>query len=512
MINSPSVSVVGSGVGALAAAARLASAGMTVTVLERSAEAGGKMRAACVGDRAIDTGPTVLTMRWVFEELFAATGANLSDHVTLEPVEILARHGWPDGAQLDLFADLERSADAIGRVFGTSEATAYRAFMADAARIYTTVETPFLRSQVPTTTTMLCQLGSLGLGALTRIDAFRSMWKSLAKRFSDPRLVQLFARYATYIGSSPFAAPATMNLVAHVEAAGVHRVHGGMAALANALVSLARRGGATFHFNAEVTRIVVERNRTAGVELADGSFIRSGSVLFNGDVSAVGSLLGDRRAPTSTPPSKRSLSALTYAMVARPSGFPLVHHNVFFSNDYPAELAALFREKRVPEAPTVYVCAQDRGDDDGVKVDEERLLLVVNAPATGDQPSLWSEKERQRCARTTSSIMERCGLYLTAVAEQATTPVEFAQAFPATGGALYGPAAQGPSSALSRMGARTKIPGLYLAGGSVHPGPGVPMAALSGMRAAEAILDDTRAHRVPALIDRSPRAAISGTT
>jgi 1-hydroxycarotenoid 3,4-desaturase len=429
-----SVVVVGAGIGGLAAAVQLAGAGLAVTVLERGTESGGKMRAARVAGRTIDAGPTVLTMRWVFEELFAKAGANLSDFVTLEPAEILARHAWPDGARLDLFADRERSADAIGRAFGSRNAAAYRTFMADAARIYATIEAPFLRAQAPTVTSMLRQVGSLGFGALTRIDAFRSMWDSLSRRFSDPRLVQLFARYATYVGSSPFDAPATMNLVAHVEATGVHRVHGGMDALASALAALARRAGVTFRFDADVTRILVERGRAAGVALADGSVVEADAVLFNGDVSAVSSLLGARGAPAPTTPDRRSLSAVTYTMVARANGFPLVHQNVFFSGDYPAEFVELFEMRRVPDAPTVYVCAQDRGDDGGVDDHEERLLLVVNAPATGDEPSRWSEDERRRCELSTRAVMKTCGLELETLAQQTTTPVERAQAFPCTRG------------------------------------------------------------------------------
>lgn len=505
MFRRPKVIVVGAGIGGMSAAARLASAAggeAEVTVLERARDVGGKMRTVTLGSSGIDAGPTVVTMRWVFDELFASCGAKLDDYVTLERAEILARHAWTDGTQLDLFADPARSADAIGRVFGEREAEAFRAFSADAERIYRTVEQPFLRSQAPTVQGMLKQVGVVGLGALTRIDAFRTMWSALRSRFTEPKLIQLFGRYATYCGSSPFDAPATLNLIAHVESQGVHRVRGGIRQLGAAVRRLAEEAGVAFRTGANVTRVLVEGGQVAGVELDDGELLRADAVVFNGDVSALGALVnrGDRRSrpaptPAATPEEKRSLSAVTLAMVARvrDSDVSLIHHNVFFSDDYPAEMDALINRRSLPDQPTVYICAQDRGDDGGdaaTAAAGERLLFVINAPPTGDDPSRWSAEEIERCERSAMNLLETCGLHLEPSRTEVTTPVDFERLFPKTGGALYGPIARGATSALSRQGARSRIPGLYLAGGSVHPGPGVPMAALSGARAAEAWIAD----------------------
>lgn len=487
----PRVVVVGAGVGGLACALELAASGCEVVVLERGASAGGKMRTVGVGGAAIDGGPTVLTMRWVFEELFEAVRASLHDHVQLERAEVLARHAWPDGARLDLFADRDRSAAAIGEVFGAHEARAYLDYWEDGRRIYDAVVGPFLRSQRPTFAGILKRTGILGLGALTRIDAFRTMWSAISQRFETPHLRQLFGRYATYCGSSPFEAPGTLSLVPYVEAEGVFRVRGGMGALGLALERLARSCGVQFGYGQKVEEIVVRSGRAAGV-LAGGVHYEADAVVFNGDVNAVGRALLGRdaaRAVKPTPPEARSLSAVTWAVVGKTAGLPLVHHNVMFSDDYEAEFDAIFRARRVPEMPTVYLCAQDRGDVPH-DLPEERMLLVINAPATGDEPALWSESERKRCEETTFAMLSRCGLHLTPRAMEQTTPVELDRLFPATGGALYGPISRGPFSALSRQGARSKVPGLYLAGGSVHPGPGVPMAVLSGRLAASQVRAD----------------------
>ena len=496
------VCVVGGGVGGLACALDLARADFDVVVLERGATPGGKMSVTSVGGAPVDAGPTVLTMRWVFEELFRDAGTELAAHVQLERAGVLARHAWPDGTRLDLFDDRARTADAIGATFGRAAADGYRAFMDDGERIYDRVLDPFLRSQRPTFATILKHGASL-----TRIDPFRSMWAAISQRFVDPRLRQLFGRYATYCGSSPFEAPATLGLISFVEASGVYRVRGGMRALARGLAGLVEARGGTIRTRAEVTRLDVRSGRIHGV-VVDGELLEADAVVFNGDVSALGSgALGDAaaRGIKPTAPRDRSLSAVTFALVGRASGFPLVHHNVFFSSDYAAEFEALLGQRRLPDAPTVYLCAQERGDQDEPK-DDEAMLLVVNAPATGDEPERWPSTERKRCETTTFEAMRACGLTLSPRAMHQTTPVELARRYPGSGGALYGPIARGAFSSLARHGASSKTRGLYLAGGSVHPGPGVPMAALSGRLAAAQILEDFASTK------RSRTAATAGIT
>ena len=485
------VVVIGAGVGGLACAIDLAAAGARVVVLEREGASGGKARTIRLGEIEVDAGPTVLTMPWVFDELFEAAGASFRAELALERSGVVARHAWTDGMSVDLHADRRASADSIGEVFGPGEARAYLAFCEDGRRIFEIAEGHFLRAQRPTMGSIVTQYGAAGVGAFARLDSHRSMWRALQQRFSAPRLRQLFGRYATYCGSSPFEAPATLNLIAHVEAEGVYRARGGMRGLVVALERLARSLGVEIRHDHGVDRVVVERGRARAV-IARETVHEADAIVFNGDVSALGAGLLDKDASNATkvtPRDARSLSAVTWAMMARPAGFPLVHHNVFFSDDYPGEFDAILRRGRVPAEPTVYVCAQDRADA-GVDAPEERLLVLANAPATGDEPELWNEAEKERCTTATLSLLQRSGLTLAASASVQTTPQDFHRLFPGTGGALYGPRSKGMMSALSRHGAASKVPGLYLAGGSVHPGPGVPMAALSGRLAAARIRED----------------------
>lgn len=546
------VVIIGAGIGGLAAALDLSARGFDVVVLERAAAPGGKMREVAVGGEngpRLDAGPTVFTMRWVFEELFATAGASLAEHLTLHPAAILARHAWTDGNRLDLFADAARSADAIGALAGAAEARGFLAFCERARRVYRVLETPFIRAPRPNPLSLAAAAGPSGLAGLMGASPFTTLWRALGDHFRDPRLRQLFGRYATYCGSSPFLAPATLMLVAHVEQDGVWLVEGGMHRLARAVEALARRHGAAFRYGAEVAGIGVASGRAASVTLANGERLEADAVVVNADAAALAAGLFGAPARGAVPRADRrdrSLSALTWATLAEAEGFPLSRHSVFFSDDYAAEFDDLFNRHRLPAAPTAYICAQDRDARDGAPpsgatpggmtpfgpapsdrpptgptpsgppahgpppTGPERLLLLVNAPPTGDTtpPSL---PEIERCETATLRLLERCGLTLKRHGSVATGPAEFERLFPATGGALYGRASHGWMASFARPGARTTLPGLYLAGGSAHPGAGVPMAALSGRLAAASLASDL-ASTAPASTARSRGTAMRGGT
>lgn len=474
--------MIGAGMGGLAAAIDLARQGVDTLVLERAAAPGGKMHEVMVDGAPIDAGPTVFTMRWVFSDLFEEAGASLDDELTLVPADTLARHAWRRGGRLDLFADIDRSADAIGDFAGADAARGYLAFCARSKEIYRTLRSSFIAAERPTPLDLVRRVGLSNVGALMRTAPTRTMWSALGDYFKDARLRQLFGRYATYTGCSPFEAPATLMLVAHVEQDGVWFVQGGMRRIADSMQALAERQGATFRFDSHVVEIMVERGRATGVILEGGERLEADAIIFNGDASALGlGLHGEaaRRAVKTVAPRDRSLSAITWCLKATPSGFPLEHHNVFFAEDYAAEFDAIFRRRTICDAPTVYLCAQS--------VERDRLLILINAPAGLADDTL----DIGEMGRRAFGLLASCGLHVepdhTAVV---TTPAGFERKFPGSGGALYGRANHGTFTSFQRPGSVSRLPGLYLAGGSVHPGPGIPMATMSGRLAAQQLLAD----------------------
>lgn len=487
------VVVVGAGVGGLAAAVDLARHGAEVLVLERATGPGGKMRQVEAEGVGIDAGPTVFTMRWIFEDLFADAGERIDAALDLVPAEILARHAWQEGGRLDLFASIERSTDAIAAFAGAQDAAGYREFCRRSADVYRTLVGPFIASERPSPIGLVKRVGWGRIDALWRTVPWQSLWGALGTHFQDRRLRQLFGRYATYTGCSPFMAPATLMLIAHVEQEGVWLVRGGMVRVAYALQGLAERQGARFRFRTHVDQVLVRDGRAAGVRLADGEQIEADAVVFNGDAAALArGLLGDgtRNAVKDTPDMTRSLSAVTWCVRGPTRGFPLAHHNVFFAEDYAEEFSAVFRRREICAAPTVYICAQDRGHGEVPPGAAERLLLLINAPATGDRTD-W-DRELPGLANRTLELLRRCGLEVALGPEStiATTPTGFHQLFPGSGGALYGRAGHGAAGTFARGGTVTRLPGLYCAGGTVHPGPGIPMAAMSGRLAAARLLQD----------------------
>ena len=484
MVERTDVAVIGAGIGGLAAALDLASSGQSVTLLERRAVPGGKIRQIEVDRAGIDSGPTVFTMRWVFEDLFASAGLSLDEHVTLSSSPVLARHSWPDGSRLDLFADMEASCDAIAEFASKKEASAYRRFAAIAADRFETLDHSFMRARKPSAIGLSRAVGLRGLPKLYATNPFQTLWDELGQIFADPRLRQLFGRYATYTGSSPFEAPATLALISHAERMGVWLVEGGMVRLPIAIAEAAADAGADIRYGTQAESIE-KRDTRFVIGLSSGDTVDAGAVVFNGDVNALSKgMLGEsvKRALPDRRSEGRSLSALTWSLRAQVSDFPLEHHTVFFGGDYSAEFRALANGS-IADEPTVYVCAQDRINADAPG-GSERLFLLVNAPAA----RLSAEKINQ-AQDSATSLLARQGFNVDLAGSdvERRTPDDFERLFPGSDGAIYGWPTHGWNGSFRRAGAETSVPGLFSAGGTVHPGPGIPMATQSGRIAAAAV-------------------------
>lgn len=487
----PQVIVIGAGIGGLSTAIRLAAAGCCVTVLEQGAQVGGKMGQIVQDGFRWDTGPSVITMRPVFEELFAVAGRQLEEYLTLEPVEPLTRYFFPDGTRLDATRDLAKMAEQIAAL-DERDVEGYLDFLEYAARLHRITGPVFIYNQPPTLRTFL----SVSPADMVRVDPWLTMDQAIRRRVHSPHLRQLLGRFATYVGASPFQAPATLSVIAHVElTGGVWYPRGGIYQIAAALARLATELGVEIHTQTPVTRIVVEGGRATGVVTADGRTLAADGVIANVDVTTVYShLLPPELAPARRETlRRRQTSCSGYVLLLGVEGEhpQLAHHNIFFNHDYRREFTDIFQRGAPPRDPTVYVAITSKRDPQHAPPGCENWFVLVNAPPLG--PTFdW----QQQGAAYRTVVLETLAHYGLDIrphirSEAALTPQDIQRLTGAWRGALYGISSNQALNAFRRPHNRCpEVHGLYFAGGTTHPGGGVPMVTLSGKVAAELFLRD----------------------
>ena len=483
--------IIGAGLGGLATAIRLAATGMPVTLLEKNPLVGGKLNLVAEQGYTFDTGPSLLTMPWVLDELFAAAGRRMSDYLELAPVEPTCRYHWRDGTVFNAWQNLPQLIQEINALEPHDTEALFR-FLAHTSRIYGAVADTFLLKPLDGLREVLNpQLLRNG----PRIDALRSVDAAVRSFFHSPYLRQVFNRYATYNGSSPYISPATFNVIAYIEfAEGGWYVRGGMYALGRALGKLAEELGVEIATNTEVSEILQHDGRAVGVRLSDGRELAASRVVVNADPrDAYRRLL-----PTATQTAKRlavlepSCSGYILFLGVDRQYEALGHHTIFFSDDYQREFAAIF-EKRIPAAdPTIYVAASCLSDPQHAPPGHMNLFVLVNAPALN--PRVNWERERSGYRDLIIRKLEQMGLtdleqHLTY--EQIWTPTDIAQRYHAADGAIYGLSSNNPFVAFLRPPLRAReLRDLYFVGGGTHPGGGIPLVLLSGRAVAERIALD----------------------
>ena len=484
--------IVGGGLGGLATAIHLAAAGQRVIVLEKNERVGGKLNIVAENGYTFDTGPSLLTMPWVLRDLYATAGARLEDDLDLVPVEPTCRYTWPDGTRFDAWQTMPLLLNAISQL-EPRDMDGFLRFMAYTSRIYGAVVGPFL-------TDPFDNLREFITPALIRdtwkIDPLRTVDQAVRSFFHSPYLRQVFNRYATYNGSSPYRAPATFNLIAYVEfAEGGWYLRGGMYTLARALEKLARSMGVEIHTSTPVERIMLRNNTACGVALADGERIEAARVVVNAD---------PRYAYTHLLPTQTRTAARLNRLEPSCSGFILLlgvdriysrlaHHNIFFSDDYPSEFAAIFDHRIPAPDPTIYVCNTSAADREHAPPGHSNLFVLVNAPALSLATN-W-EAEAGSYRDTVVAKLAQMGLpdlNERIAYERIITPDDLQSRYNAAGGAIYGLASTQPFTAFMRPPLRARdLNRLYFVGGGTHPGGGIPLVLLSGRAVARRVLADS---------------------
>jgi len=478
--------IIGGGLGGLAIALRLAGRNWRVTICEQGESFGGKMNFWTERGFRFDTGPSLITMPWVFEDLFEAAGGSLQEQLTLTPMRPLCDYVYDDGARFTHSTSLPDWLQTLRRIEPGDE-SGFLKFLELGARLYEVSKETFLRRRP-------LDWPSGKASAILRHLPIRYGWgnyhRAVAAHFKSPYLRQLYDRYPTYVGSSPYKSPATLAVIPYIEYAfGGWHVEGGLYRIVQSLIELAERAGVELLTRARVERIEHEQGRACGVRLKDNRRIAADVVVMNGDAADAPFLLGEERA-ASLPPYERSLSGLIFLLGVRRNLPQLRHHTVYFSADYRREFAELFDERRFPGDPTVYVCAPSRSDRSLAPPEGETLFVMANAPANDDEDE-WNEDRIAEARRRVFARLLRGGfpeIEDDVVVSDVWTPRRIASRYAAPGGAIYGTHSHGWRHAFLRPPNKdARYQGLYYVGGSSHPGGGTPIVLLSAKITCELI-------------------------
>ncbi len=486
----PKAIVIGSGAAGLASAIRLAQKGYAVDVFEANAYAGGKISVVEGKGYRFDAGPSLFTLPQLVTELFTLCGEDPSGHFTYHRKEVACHYFWQDGTALKAWADAKAFAREVEEQLGVNARIVDR-YLRDAAQAYEATHTLFLESSLHRLKTYLQPAVLKAMGHLHKLYLLSTLNQVNQKKLKHPKLVQLFNRFATYNGSSPYQTPGVMSMIPHLEHnLGTYYPKGGMHSITTSLLGLAKRQQVRFYFNERVEEIITERGRVSGVRTARGSY-KAEVVFSNMDVvPTYRKLMPTAKAPEKTLGQARSSSALIFYWGITKQFPELELHNIFFSEDYKGEFEAIFEEQSVYADPTIYVNISSKEEATDAPPGCENWFVMVNVPAnTGQDWEALTARIRQQVIQHLSKRLDTDIASLIAF-EELLDPRSIENKTYSYQGALYGAASNDPLSAFLRHpNFSWQFSNLFFCGGSVHPGGGVPLALLSA-RIATALVPD----------------------
>ncbi len=480
--------VIGAGIAGIASALRLRKKGFVVHVFEGNAYAGGKLHAYQLNRYRFDAGPSLFTMPQLVDELFALHDKNPRDYFNYKKKEIVCHYFWDDDTQFTMPADEQAFIKQAAHVFSESTSN-LQAYLNRNKDKYDLTADIFLNKSLhrwstylnATTLNSLIQAGKLHLNQT--LDEVNQSY------FSHPKLVQLFNRYATYNGSSPYQTPGIMSLIPHLEMHfGTYYPAGGMHQISQQLYKLAQEVGVHFNFNEPVTSILCQNNKAYGIVTAKGENMAD-IVVSNMDIfSTYHKLLPQTKPPKKVLQQERSSSAIIFYWGIKESFHQLDLHNIFFTSDYQQEFKALFENHRMHDDPTVYINITSKEDQQDAPPNCENWFVMVNAPANYGQD--WE----QLIAQAKVNIIQKINKILkTDIAplievEDILHPLRIEQLTSSHRGSLYGTSSNSKFAAFLRHpNFSNRIKNLYFCGGSVHPGGGIPLCLLSAKIAIDQI-------------------------
>ncbi|WP_316847033.1 1-hydroxycarotenoid 3,4-desaturase CrtD [Pedobacter psychrodurus] len=485
----PKAIIIGGGIAGIASAIRLAVKGYEVDVFEANSKPGGKLSEIKMNGFRFDAGPSLFTMPQYVDELFKLADKNPKDYFGYIKLREVCRYFYEDGLRLNASADLEKFAKEIEEKT-QSTAEEVDLFLKKSKTIYEVTHRVFLERSLHKLKSYLHWDTLKSLLRFGQIDAFRTQAKANQSFFKDKRIAQLFNRYATYNGSDPYQAPATLNVIPHFEYHfGAFLPKNGMYGIVTALVKLAEELGVKFHYNQKAEEILYSDGRkpkVTGIKVNDKTY-NADIIVSNLDIwFTYKKLLQGIAQPQKLLNQERSSSALIFYWGMDGNYSDLGLHNIFFTEDYQKEFNAIWKDKTICSDPTVYINISAKHIRDDAPLDGENWFVMINVPANNHQNwELLIKEARENIIKKISRVLNR-NIEKDIICEQILDPRSIESKTGSYQGSLYGNSSNNQFSAFLRhSNFSSKVKNLYFCGGSVHPGGGIPLALLSAK-----IIDD----------------------
>lgn len=470
--------IIGSGIGGLGTAIRLAAKGFEVHVFEKNEHPGGKLSQFEVDGFRFDMGPSLFTLPQLVTELFELHGKKASDYLDVVELDMTCNYFFPDGTNLRAWSDRSRFVEEVANA--GFDAQVLENYLERQSFLYRFTSDFFLFNSIHKPSTYVGEAGRRSLKALHRLDAFTTMHARNERTFGKSNLTQLFDRYATYNGSDPHRAPATLNMIAHLEHnMGAFFPKNGMYGIVSALVKLAQEVGINFHFNSKVTGLKLTKNKVEGI-FVESEFYPAELVVNDTDIAYFYQhILPKPNMLRRLMRRERSSSALIFYWGVKGSS-NLDVHNILFSSDYRAEFDGLFKQKRLADDLTVYIFISKKVVETDAPEGCENWFVMVNAPEHVGQN--WEEET----ARAREIVLKKIEAHLgysienQIQNEKIVTPAEIESRTASVHGSLYGHSSNSAFAAFLRHpNFSRRYKNLYFVGGSVHPGGGIPLCLAS---------------------------------
>ena len=472
--------IIGSGIGGIATALRLRSMNYNVTVFENNNYPGGKLASFDLGPYRFDAGPSLLTMPHFIDELFILFNENPRDYFNYKKKDISCKYFWDDGTKLNAYSEKSKFINEINKVLGVKESTV-STYLLKAKKKYDLTKSMFLEQSLHKLKTYLSKDLLIGLFNVFSFQINKTLNQVNELELKEPHLVQLFNRFATYNGSSPYKTPGMMTLVQHLEQEyGTYVSDKGMNNITKSLYDLALRQGIDFKFNSFVSQILVSGKRAIGVSVGEESY-SSDIVVSNMDiVPTYRNLLKNHYQPEKTLSQERSSSALIFYWGINKEFKNLDLHNIFFSNDYKKEFQSIFEKKSIFSDPTVYINITSKDVKGDAPDNCENWFVMINSPNDSGQD--WDNMIDEVKSNILKKINRLLNIDLEDYIEyeKVYTPKTIESNTQSYMGSLYGSSSNNLMSAFLRHpNFSNETLNLYFCGGSVHPGGGIPLCLLS---------------------------------